>query len=305
MYFTDGSNPPEDILQRFLAVAEATNGAIAVHCKAGLGRTGCVIGAYIMKHYQFTAEELIGWLRIVRPGSIIGPQQQYMQSIQHRMWQDGEVMRSNLAKEAALAKSATAAKASNNINGQSNKVSSNASSSKSIASSSKQQLPAIANSPNTSSKEGASGSSNSNSVNGITEKFRTASIDSNGGNSGSFLPQTVRPNSRSGSCSDVSGSSTPVPVSTNSAQTTGLNERTQGDDLMNRRYHMKAEHSVHSPDQSANSFSSIHAMDATANTSGNVSINSKPPSSQSQSSSFSNASPVSRMGKMLDINKKN
>ena len=25
-----------------------------------------------------TAEEVIGWLRVVRPGSIIGPQQQFM-----------------------------------------------------------------------------------------------------------------------------------------------------------------------------------------------------------------------------------
>jgi cell division cycle 14 len=43
-----------------------------VHCKAGLGRTGSCIGAYVMKHYRFTAEELIGWIRIARPGSIIG-----------------------------------------------------------------------------------------------------------------------------------------------------------------------------------------------------------------------------------------
>ena len=37
------------------------SGAIAVHCKAGLGRTGCLIGCYMMKHYKFTAEE-VGWI---------------------------------------------------------------------------------------------------------------------------------------------------------------------------------------------------------------------------------------------------
>ena len=46
---------------------------------AGLGRTGTLIGAYMMKHYKFTAAEVIAWLRICRPGSVIGPQQHYME----------------------------------------------------------------------------------------------------------------------------------------------------------------------------------------------------------------------------------
>ena len=68
LYFLDGSNPPDHLLSRFLEKSEQTNCAIAVHCKAGLGRTGSCIGCYMMKHYKFTAEEVIGWLRIVRPG---------------------------------------------------------------------------------------------------------------------------------------------------------------------------------------------------------------------------------------------
>jgi cell division cycle 14 len=64
-----------------------------VHCKAGLGRTGTCIGAYIMKHYRFTAREIIGWMRVCRPGSVIGPQQQFLESIQARMWAEGEVFR--------------------------------------------------------------------------------------------------------------------------------------------------------------------------------------------------------------------
>ena len=51
---------------------------MAIHCKAGLGRTGTLIGLYAMKHYKFPAAAFIGWIRIARPGSILGPQQHYL-----------------------------------------------------------------------------------------------------------------------------------------------------------------------------------------------------------------------------------
>ena len=42
-----------------------------------------------MKHYGFTAKEVIAWMRICRPGMVIGPQQQYLEKIQHLMWEEG------------------------------------------------------------------------------------------------------------------------------------------------------------------------------------------------------------------------
>lgn len=51
---------------------------MAIHCKAGLGRTGTLIGLFAMKHYKFPAAAFIGWIRIARPGSILGPQQHYL-----------------------------------------------------------------------------------------------------------------------------------------------------------------------------------------------------------------------------------
>lgn len=89
LFYPDGGVPPDPILAKFLALCEADPAGVAVHCKAGLGRTGTCIGAYLQKHYKFTAKEVIGWCRICRPGSIIGPQQHYLESIEEKMWKAG------------------------------------------------------------------------------------------------------------------------------------------------------------------------------------------------------------------------
>lgn len=83
-YYLDGSCPEMSILQAVVADMESVGEgeAIAIHCKAGLGRTGTCIGAYLMKHYRLTAREVIGWMRICRPGMVIGPQQHFLQDIE-------------------------------------------------------------------------------------------------------------------------------------------------------------------------------------------------------------------------------
>lgn len=39
---------------------------------------------------RFTAEEVIGYIRICRPGSVIGPQQNYLREMQPLMWKEGD-----------------------------------------------------------------------------------------------------------------------------------------------------------------------------------------------------------------------
>ncbi|KAJ3232781.1 Dual specificity protein phosphatase cdc14a [Chytriomyces hyalinus] len=86
LYFPDGTTPPEVILKRFLDLVESQPGVIAIHCKAGLGRTGTLIACYLMKHYKFSASEVIGLLRVLRPGSVVGPQQNYLAGMQSKLW---------------------------------------------------------------------------------------------------------------------------------------------------------------------------------------------------------------------------
>ncbi|TNN35778.1 Dual specificity protein phosphatase CDC14A [Liparis tanakae] len=93
LFFLDGTAPSDLIIRRFLHICESTEGAVAVHCKAGLGRTGTLIGCYLMKHFRFTAAEAIAWIRICRPGSIIGPQQNLLEEKQHSLWVQGDVHR--------------------------------------------------------------------------------------------------------------------------------------------------------------------------------------------------------------------
>ncbi|KAK2735914.1 cell division control protein 14 [Myotisia sp. PD_48] len=82
MIFDDGTCPPLPLVRRFIKLAHemitVKNKGIAVHCKAGLGRTGCLIGAYLIYRHGFTANEIIAFMRFMRPGMVVGPQQHWL-----------------------------------------------------------------------------------------------------------------------------------------------------------------------------------------------------------------------------------
>jgi hypothetical protein len=109
MFMHDGTNPTAENVRDFINLADRITGngaAVAVHCRAGLGRTGTMIGAYLLFKYardQCDGEQcfcgkmspkqvsraIIGFLRIMRPGSVLSGQPEFLESIASLVMQSG------------------------------------------------------------------------------------------------------------------------------------------------------------------------------------------------------------------------
>lgn len=76
-----------------------TGDAVAVHCLAGLGRTGTMLAVYLMANYGFTARSVIGWMRLCRPGSITGIQQTYLDMMERRLRPSPHAMATHLLQK--------------------------------------------------------------------------------------------------------------------------------------------------------------------------------------------------------------
>lgn len=105
MFMHDGTNPTTQNVKDFIELVDRINSnqlAVAVHCRAGLGRTGTMIASYLLFQYardsktnqdhpldcpclclepSEIARAIVGFLRIMRPGSVLSGQPEFLESI--------------------------------------------------------------------------------------------------------------------------------------------------------------------------------------------------------------------------------
>ena len=85
LYFEDMTTPSIDIIKKFLNIISKypVEEIFAIHCKAGIGRTGILICIYLILRLNFKPKYAITYLRIMRPGSIMYHQGLFLESFNY------------------------------------------------------------------------------------------------------------------------------------------------------------------------------------------------------------------------------
>ena len=85
LFFEDLSVPNINIIKKFMNLIDNTdnNELVAIHCRAGLGRTGLLICIWLIIKLNFTPSNAIAYIRLIRPGSIMGYQGFFLESFEY------------------------------------------------------------------------------------------------------------------------------------------------------------------------------------------------------------------------------
>lgn len=85
LYFNDMTTPSVDIIKKFMNLISKyeVDEIFAIHCRAGIGRTGVLICIYLIIKLNFKPVYAIAFLRMMRPGSIMYHQGIFLESINH------------------------------------------------------------------------------------------------------------------------------------------------------------------------------------------------------------------------------
>ena len=81
LFFNDRTLPELDIIEKFMNIINTTD-KIAIHCKAGLGRTGLLACLWLITQRSFSTKVAIAWLRMIRPGCVHGYQGHYIETLE-------------------------------------------------------------------------------------------------------------------------------------------------------------------------------------------------------------------------------
>eukprot|EP00794_Sanderia_malayensis_P018648 gene18648-20529_t len=79
--FKDCGIPTIHQVYQFINLISKPKIKVAVHCYAGLGRTGTMIASYLMYAHNFTSRQAVAWLKMSRRGSIMGKQHQFLDEL--------------------------------------------------------------------------------------------------------------------------------------------------------------------------------------------------------------------------------
>jgi len=75
--------PSEEFVADLMQILREEEGKVVIHSKHGIQTTGLLLCMHLLAEDGFTATQSIGWMRMVHPGCIVGPQQHAL----YDLWQ--------------------------------------------------------------------------------------------------------------------------------------------------------------------------------------------------------------------------